>query len=95
MTTTADFTVAVRWDADLVGKRLTEEQAHELDAYFRAIEYMGIKLARAKLLAMLAPAEVSSAELVRGGSNRCPECQGVTIFEEGCRKCHQCGWSSC
>ena len=94
MTTTADFRVTVRWDAEQVGKRLTEAQAYELDAYTRAMEQTGLRLVRAKLEAMLAPVEVAPA-VVRGGSNRCPECQGVTIFEEGCPKCYQCGWSKC
>ena len=94
MTTTADFTVAVRWDADQVGKRLTEEQAHELDAYIRAMEQTGVQLARAKLTAMLAPT-ASAPVMERRGGPRCPECSGPTVFEEGCRKCHQCGWSAC
>ncbi|MEI8122641.1 MAG: hypothetical protein WCI20_11350, partial [bacterium] len=26
---------------------------------------------------------------------RCPECGGVLIFEEGCNKCHGCGYAQC
>ncbi|MEI8259436.1 MAG: response regulator SirA, partial [Deltaproteobacteria bacterium] len=26
---------------------------------------------------------------------RCPECSGVLIFEEGCNKCHGCGYAQC
>ena len=26
---------------------------------------------------------------------RCPECGGVIVFEEGCAKCHGCGFSQC
>ncbi len=26
---------------------------------------------------------------------RCPECGGVLMFEEGCTKCHGCGYSQC
>lgn len=25
----------------------------------------------------------------------CPECQGPLALQEGCRKCHCCGWSAC
>jgi len=27
--------------------------------------------------------------------NLCPECGGPTIMEEGCQKCHACGFSKC
>ncbi len=26
---------------------------------------------------------------------RCPECNGVTIFQEGCQACLSCGWNRC
>ncbi|HEU5393299.1 MAG TPA: hypothetical protein VFV36_00715, partial [Candidatus Methylomirabilis sp.] len=26
---------------------------------------------------------------------KCPECQGVLAFEEGCVKCPSCGFSQC
>ena len=52
----SDFTVSVRWDAEKVGKRLTEDQALELDAYLRSMEETGVQLARAKVESMLAPA---------------------------------------
>ncbi len=26
---------------------------------------------------------------------KCPECGGVLATQEGCRKCHGCGWSAC
>jgi len=26
---------------------------------------------------------------------KCPECGGVLAIQEGCRKCHGCGWSAC
>jgi hypothetical protein len=25
----------------------------------------------------------------------CPECGGVLAIQEGCRKCHSCGWAAC
>lgn len=27
--------------------------------------------------------------------NFCPDCDSATMMEEGCEKCHQCGWSRC
>ena len=26
---------------------------------------------------------------------KCPECGGVLALQEGCRKCHSCGWAAC
>jgi hypothetical protein len=26
---------------------------------------------------------------------KCPECGGGLTMQEGCRKCHSCGWSAC
>lgn len=26
---------------------------------------------------------------------KCPECAGTLALQEGCRKCHACGWSAC
>jgi ribonucleoside-diphosphate reductase alpha chain len=31
----------------------------------------------------------------RGDSPECPECEGMLSFEEGCVKCHACGYSEC
>ncbi|MCP4163276.1 MAG: ribonucleotide-diphosphate reductase subunit alpha, partial [Deltaproteobacteria bacterium] len=28
-------------------------------------------------------------------TNNCPECSNVLAFEEGCKKCHYCGFSKC
>jgi ribonucleoside-diphosphate reductase alpha chain len=36
----------------------------------------------------------NGAEL-NGFKIRCPECGGAIIFEEGCAKCHGCGFSQC
>lgn len=30
-----------------------------------------------------------------GQAGACPECGGVLYHEEGCRKCHECGYSNC
>jgi ribonucleoside-diphosphate reductase alpha chain len=34
-------------------------------------------------------------EELNGYKIRCPECGGAIIFEEGCAKCHGCGFSQC
>jgi len=26
---------------------------------------------------------------------KCPECSGTLVFEEGCVKCHGCGYAQC
>jgi len=37
-----------------------------------------------------------AAELLRKGLNpECPECGKALVFEEGCVKCHSCGYSEC
>jgi ribonucleoside-diphosphate reductase alpha chain len=37
-----------------------------------------------------------AAELVsRGRSPECPDCSAMLVYEEGCVKCHQCGYSEC
>jgi ribonucleoside-diphosphate reductase alpha chain len=40
------------------------------------------------------PDTASETEL-NGYKIRCPECGGVLMFEEGCTKCHGCGYSQC
>ena len=30
-----------------------------------------------------------------GNASRCPECNGLTIFQEGCQACLSCGWNRC
>jgi ribonucleoside-diphosphate reductase alpha chain len=37
----------------------------------------------------------SNGEELNGFKIRCPECGGAIIFEEGCAKCHGCGFSQC
>jgi ribonucleoside-diphosphate reductase alpha chain len=32
---------------------------------------------------------------LNGGSQKCPECGSVLVSEEGCLKCHSCGFSKC
>jgi len=34
-------------------------------------------------------------EVMERQDDRCPECDAVLIFEEGCMVCKQCGWSRC
>jgi ribonucleoside-diphosphate reductase alpha chain len=34
-------------------------------------------------------------ENIEGFKIRCPECGGILVFEEGCSKCHACGFSQC
>jgi hypothetical protein len=29
------------------------------------------------------------------GAGACPDCGGPIAVEEGCRKCHSCGYSAC
>ena len=36
----------------------------------------------------------NGAHLHNTGS-RCPECNGLTIFQEGCQACLSCGWNRC
>jgi uncharacterized Zn finger protein (UPF0148 family) len=34
--------------------------------------------------------------IVRKGLNlECPECGNALVYEEGCVKCHTCGYSEC
>lgn len=39
--------------------------------------------------------DTQSGTELNGFKIRCPECGGVLIFEEGCAKCHGCGFSQC
>ena len=32
---------------------------------------------------------------MHGTGSRCPECNGLTIFQEGCQACLSCGWNRC
>ena len=32
---------------------------------------------------------------MHGTGNLCPECNGLTIFQEGCQACLSCGWNRC
>ncbi|MEI6168621.1 MAG: vitamin B12-dependent ribonucleotide reductase [bacterium] len=42
------------------------------------------------------PAQTSgNGEELNGFKIKCPECGGAIIFEEGCTKCHGCGFSQC
>jgi ribonucleoside-diphosphate reductase alpha chain len=43
---------------------------------------------------VLAPDLLPSAEGVATG-NLCIECGSPTVKQEGCEKCHACGWSNC
>jgi ribonucleoside-diphosphate reductase alpha chain len=39
--------------------------------------------------------DVQNGAELNGFKIRCPECGGAIIFEEGCAKCHGCGFSQC
>ncbi|MCA1813616.1 MAG: vitamin B12-dependent ribonucleotide reductase [Halobacteriales archaeon] len=39
--------------------------------------------------------EATKALVRRGDSPECPECEQMLSFEEGCTKCHGCGYSEC
>ena len=52
----------------------------------------------------LETAEISQPRTTNGNGNgsylqgtgiRCPECNGLTIFQEGCQACLSCGWNRC
>ena len=43
---------------------------------------------------LLAPVLLPAAEGVATG-NLCIECGSPTVKQEGCEKCHACGWSNC
>jgi ribonucleoside-diphosphate reductase alpha chain len=39
--------------------------------------------------------DIQNGAELNGFKIKCPECGGVIIFEEGCAKCHGCGFSQC
>ena len=49
----------------------------------------------------LETAEISQPSATNGNGihhdtgSRCPECNGMTIFQEGCQACLSCGWNRC
>jgi len=37
-----------------------------------------------------------TAEIIQDGDNpECPDCSGMLVIQEGCKKCPDCGWSRC
>lgn len=43
----------------------------------------------------VAPALAKRQGLLSAFKIKCPQCQGVLSFQEGCVKCHSCGYSQC
>ena len=86
---------------------LADGLAKALHKYLRAKERYGL---RAILLGEVDPAELSDPDGLAAGGNgnrmgsgvggafkiKCPSCESSTlVFEEGCCKCHGCGYSQC
>ncbi len=80
---------------------LADGLAKGLRRYLRAKDKFGLK---ALLLGEVDPDALATvAEYGNGGRSgdpaafkvKCPECQGVLAFEEGCVKCPSCGFSQC
>jgi ribonucleoside-diphosphate reductase alpha chain len=82
---------------------LADGLARALSRYLQAKEQFGI---RSLLLGEVDPAalrsETSAPRSVAKATDRdelfkikCPECSGVLAFQEGCVKCHDCGFSQC
>jgi ribonucleoside-diphosphate reductase alpha chain len=72
--------------------------ARALDRYLAAKARFGLK---ALLLGEADPAAVPVAPrepALAAGTRyqvKCPECDGSLVFEEGCARCHSCGFSQC
>ncbi|HET6202484.1 MAG TPA: adenosylcobalamin-dependent ribonucleoside-diphosphate reductase [Planctomycetota bacterium] len=80
---------------------LADGLAKGLRRYLRAKEKFGLK---SLLLGEVDPDALASATEGGNGSRsgdpsafkvKCPECEGVLAFEEGCVKCPSCGFSQC
>ncbi|EGQ42949.1 MAG: hypothetical protein J07AB43_09380 [Candidatus Nanosalina sp. J07AB43] len=39
--------------------------------------------------------EDAEAIVEDGGNPECPDCGGMLVLQEGCKKCPECGWSKC
>ncbi|MCI0447726.1 hypothetical protein L0152_31500, partial [bacterium] len=65
------------------------------DAIARALHvYLESKSQIPKVEDSLVPVIQSAMEGVATG-NLCIECGSPTVKQEGCEKCHACGWSNC
>jgi len=65
------------------------------DAIARALyTYLESKSEMPKVEDSLVPVIQSAMEGVATG-NLCIECGSPTVKQEGCEKCHACGWSNC
>ena len=80
---------------------LADGLAKGIRRYLRAKEKFGLK---ALLLGEVDPDALASVAEGTNGNRpgdpnafkvKCPECQGVLAFEEGCVKCPSCGFSQC
>jgi hypothetical protein len=41
------------------------------------------------------PVAKHAHDMAAGYKLACPECGGTLALQEGCRKCHACGWAAC
>ena len=81
---------------------LADGLARALNRYLAAKKEYGLE---ALLLGRINPDELSDKEPTAapvtgtraesGYKLKCPGCQGQLSFEEGCVKCHGCGYSQC
>jgi hypothetical protein len=63
-----------------------------LEEYLEAIQSDPARLIRWGLLYR---ANGRSPRERKPPAGACPECGSDVYMEEGCRKCHSCGWSAC
>jgi len=54
-----------------------------------------ISMVEVPALAVQALARHKQDESANAVANSCPECKGKLAIEEGCKKCHSCGYSVC
>ncbi|MDD2822893.1 MAG: adenosylcobalamin-dependent ribonucleoside-diphosphate reductase [Candidatus Daviesbacteria bacterium] len=85
--------------ADAVAKVMAEDLSHRLSNSAKSVETMPLNLDSGKTngvdhsqMSGLLPFEDHTSK----SGDLCPECgQATFVFEEGCKKCHNCGHSMC